>query len=226
VSDPVFPSRLLSSREPSTLDFVQYLFEGYSKRGLTNQTDKMAAISGIETRIARAFNCQIYYGIVGQFFCKTLLWQREAERLKKIDYGNKRVPSWSWMSYDGAIKFMIEPSDTIDSAIALGFYQNRRGCLNVEVADFWEFSLKEHDTEYEVLDLQGQKVGTIYYDTDDIIQSPQCVIVGRSPRSDEMYRYFILVVKPTLVQSEYERIGCGNIGSSHISRISGRVRLV
>ena len=226
MSDPVFPSRLLSSREPSTLDFVQYLFKDYSKRGLTNQTDKMVAISGIETRIARAFNCQIYYGIVGRFFCKTLLWQRETERLKKIDYGNKRVPSWSWMSYSGGIKFMIEPSDAFNSAIALGFYQNRRECLNVEIADFWEVSLKENDTEYEVLDLQGQKVGTIYYDTDDIIQSPQCIIVGRSPRSDEIYRYFILVVKPALVQSEYERIGCGNISSSHISRISGRVRLV
>lgn len=117
---------------------------------------------------------------------------------------------------------MIEPSETLDSASALGFYQNRRDCLNVEIADFWEFSLEENNTEYEVLDLQRQKVGTIYYDTDDSIQSPQCVIVGRSPQSV----YAILVVKPTLVQSEYERIGCGNISSSHVSRISGRVRLV
>lgn len=207
------------------LDFVQYLFRDYSKRGFTNQTDKMVAISGIETRIARAFNCQINYGIVGRFLCKTLLWQRETDRLKKIDHGSRRVPSWSWMSYIGAIKFMIEPKHGLDYAIALFFCPDRRECLNVEIADFWEVLLKEMDTKYEVLDLQGQKVGTIYYDTDDIIQSPQCVIVGQSP-GGYAHRYFILIVKPTLVQSEYERIGCGYIKPSHISRISGRVRLI
>jgi hypothetical protein len=47
--DPIFPERLLEAGYERTVDFMNSLFEDYSKRGLTHPTDRAIAISGLQT---------------------------------------------------------------------------------------------------------------------------------------------------------------------------------
>jgi hypothetical protein len=73
--------------------FIHFLSKEYSKRGLTNKTDRCVAISGLEARIARAIGCQSKYGIFWQYLHRNLLWQRSEEKMKRIEYDTLMVPS-------------------------------------------------------------------------------------------------------------------------------------
>ena len=46
--DPNFPNRLLKSGYQRTMEFIHFLFEDFSKRDLTEKTDRAVAISGLE----------------------------------------------------------------------------------------------------------------------------------------------------------------------------------
>ncbi|KAF2820942.1 hypothetical protein CC86DRAFT_374182 [Ophiobolus disseminans] len=53
-----FPERLLKAGSKRTIDFIQFLSTEYSKRGLTEKTNRCAAISRLESRIAQARKCE------------------------------------------------------------------------------------------------------------------------------------------------------------------------
>lgn len=109
--DPNFPDRLLASGDQRTMEFIYFLSEGYSKRGLTDGTDRCVAISGLEARIARAIGCESRYGIFQRYLHRNLLWQRsDGKKTKRIGYETSIVPSWSWMAYDGGIRGEWRPS--------------------------------------------------------------------------------------------------------------------
>jgi hypothetical protein len=108
--DPIFPKHLLESGYERTVDFINSLFEDYSKRDLTLPTDRAIAISGLQTRITRTLKCQESYGTLEKFLYRNLLWQRCSEKkMERIKYGNPKVPSWSWTAYLGGIKFIGVP---------------------------------------------------------------------------------------------------------------------
>ena len=97
------------------MEFIHFLSEAYSKRHLTEKTDRCVAISGLEARIARARGCQSRYGIFGEFLHRNLLWQRSGrEKMQRIGYEPGIVPSWSWMAYYGGIQFMDIPFGEVD----------------------------------------------------------------------------------------------------------------
>jgi hypothetical protein len=52
-----FPAWLLELSDQRTIEFIHFLSEEYSKRGLTKKTNRCVAISGLEDRIARAKRC-------------------------------------------------------------------------------------------------------------------------------------------------------------------------
>jgi hypothetical protein len=101
--DPNFPNRLLESGYRRTMEFIHFLFEDYSKRDLTEKTDKSVATSGLVARIAGALKCQSRYGIFQQYLHRNLLWQTSDNKMERIVYKNRNVPSWSWMAYNGGI---------------------------------------------------------------------------------------------------------------------------
>ncbi|KAF1366012.1 HET-domain-containing protein, partial [Lizonia empirigonia] len=106
--DPSFPDRLFRSGRGRTVEFIHFLFENYSKRGLTKDTDRCFAASGLEARIARALPCKNRrYGIFQEHFHRNLLWQTSDKQTERIAYtNNQEVPSWSWMTCSGGIEFM------------------------------------------------------------------------------------------------------------------------
>jgi hypothetical protein len=105
--DPIFPERLLEAGTGRTVEFLNSLFEGYSKRGLTQPTDRITAIFGLKSRIESTLGCEGRCGILKPFLHRNLLWQRHGtEKMERIGYDNLKVPSWSWMAYRGGIKFV------------------------------------------------------------------------------------------------------------------------
>ena len=239
--DPNFPDRLLLSGDRRTMEFIQVLSEDYSRRGLAVETDRCVAISGLMARIARARGCQSRYGIFEDYLHRNLLWLRSDEKVKRIGYTTQIVPSWSWMAYNGSIKFMEIPFDCVDWNVELRFnkkhkhmFFNKKGkdalVTNVEV--FRNCSLEQRDISYAVLDLSKAERGQIWYDIESSgdLHTERCVVVGRNSREDEHgprnKKYYILVVRLTSVDGEYTRVGVGWVQSDYVVRQRLNVRVV
>src|ERR1700754_883978 len=73
VLDPKFPVRLLQTSARVYLPFILRLLEEYSRRGLTDKTDRVAAIDGLQTRIAAELDCRGQYAVFEEDFHRYLL---------------------------------------------------------------------------------------------------------------------------------------------------------
>jgi len=228
--DPQFPNRLLKAGSGRVLGFIQYLFQDFSQRRLTNTTDRSVALSGIESRIAEAIKTKIIYGIPTKYIHEILLWQRqECEELKKITYVDKSIPSWSWVTYSGPIEFAISPATYMGWRTGLSFEGGPKIALSAtEVANFTGCEVKGEGVTKEILKKGGEGVvGWIRYDIME--DTPEfdvqrCIVVGRKDWARE--QYYVLVVNPSSLKHEYTRIGIAMIDASHLSRINGKVRVV
>lgn len=226
--DPNFPDRLLESGDKRTIEFIHFLFQVYSKRHLTEETDRCVAISGLEARIARAKGCESRYGIFQRYLHRNLLWQRsDGEKTKQIGYKTRAVPSWSWMAYNGGIQFMDIPFGDVDWNDKLRFNifkREERHALVTDIGVFRNCSLEQRDTRYAILDdSSGEKRGWIQYDIEANrdLHTKWCVVVGRRNK-----KYYILVVRLTSVDGEYKRVGVGQIQSDYVVRQRLDIRVV
>jgi hypothetical protein len=230
--DPSFPQRLLQSGNERTIEFIQFLSTEYSKRGLTYETDRRAAISGLESRIARARGGETRFGIFQSFLHRSLLWQRSEERDQdRIDYGAHIVPSWSWMAYNGSIKFTDVPFGSVEWERSLRFnkrYKYRRfnkkwkPALVTNISSFRNCSFKRSEAGCAILDSDRAERGEIQYDvkTHERLDSDRCVVLGRDVLESIAGKtnYYILVVRPTGMENEYTRVGAGRIQSDYVAR--------
>jgi hypothetical protein len=229
--DPIFPKRLLEAGSERIVDFINSLFEDYSKRDLTHLTDRAIAISGLQTRIAQTLKCQGNYGIFDRFLHRSLLWQRcSEEKMERIKYSGPKVPSWSWTAYRGGIKF-IRVSFSTREGIRwhqdLKFDDEQKDTLIGSVGKFWNCTIEQKESQHAILDSQGTKRGWLLFDVEDCtdIGLHRCVVIGRTGRKSEI-KYYILVVRSTGLKREYERVGVGLIWASHISKLEDNVRIV
>jgi hypothetical protein len=231
--DPNFPGRLVNAGVERTIEFIQFLSTEYSRRGLTEKTDRCTAISGLENRIAQVKKCETRFGIFESFLHRSLLWQRPEERnTDQISYKTQIVPSWSWMAYNGSIQFMDFAFSEVEWVGSLRFNNkpNEHSGLNEEwkpalVTDMGSFRTcnpKRRGIGYAILDLDGNERGWIQYDmeTHEPLDAERCVVVGRdSQESDAGKRkYYILVVRPTVMENEYTRVGAGWIRGDYVAR--------
>jgi hypothetical protein len=230
--DPSFPERLLDAGDNRTIEFIQFLSTEYSGRSLTEKTDRCAAISGLESRIAQAKNCETRFGIFQSFLHRSLLWQRSEERdTDRIDYGAQIVPSWSWMAYNGSIEFTSIPYGEVEWVRGLrfnerdehsGLNEKWKPALVTDINSLRKCNHERRGTGYAILDLDGVKRGWIQYDmeTHERLDAEGYVVVGRDSRESNAGKryYYILVVRPTGIENEYTRVGAGWIQSDHVAR--------
>ena len=87
----------------------------YSKLALSKIEDRPYAIAGLQSRLEKLYKTESTYGIVHCCLLKSLLWQRaETVRLKEIDDAKvKMIPSWSWMKYQGEIRYRQIPAGNV-----------------------------------------------------------------------------------------------------------------
>jgi hypothetical protein len=116
-----------------TLRFLEHLLTDYSERRLTKSTDRAVALSGLTDRIKRALSCNEYYGIFDIYLHRNLLWRRQQcdIPMTRIDYSSKKVPTWSWIAYNGGIKFIDDSWGSLDVYENLKFAEDR----NILLAD-------------------------------------------------------------------------------------------
>lgn len=155
------------------------------------------------------------YGVFDVYLRRGLLWQRNQASLHRITFpttpNNERaaVPSWSWMAYEGAIRYMNLP---------LGGVEWNR--WEQDVISPWE-GVKEGNqivAELRVL-VRGIQTSVVEPGARVFLDEPsltfgrpfKCVIVGSSKESHQRKdtTYYVLVVTRLEAQEEnvYERAG-------------------
>jgi hypothetical protein len=112
------PDLLSSSRFPMTISGLseggarssfEYIYTAFTRRELSKLKDRQYAVRGLEERLKALYKSEITYGIVHCCLHSSLLWQRSGDRLEDIKDETKKIPSWSWMKYSGAISYGTIP---------------------------------------------------------------------------------------------------------------------
>jgi hypothetical protein len=123
LGDSSFPDSVESRSNQNRVYLLQSIFKTYTKLAFTNLTDRSVAISGLESRFARAFGTEGSYGIFQRYLHRSTLWQRSGDKMKRIkpppDLPEWKVPSWSWMAYEGEISYMDIPFEEVEWSDAI-----------------------------------------------------------------------------------------------------------
>lgn len=249
--DPYFPESLGLRTSQEKVRLFQDLFETYAQLGMARATDRAAAIAGLEQRLATTFRTRCAYGVFERFLHRSLLWQRpEPAKLKRIRYpdDDAEVPSWSWMAYDGRIKYLdidperVEWSEDV-RLLAADDDKTNTHTLQAQVRRFKNVTLgRDDDGNYLIMDKKGRITsGWLRYDGKRRhTRKHKCVVIGRQditsrpgrssrstankPDSSNL-EYYVLVV--TAVQSNdrraYRRVGVGLVPAGYIEFREGDV---
>jgi hypothetical protein len=86
-------------------------------------------------------------------------------------------------------------------------------------------TMESEGSRYAVFDLSKTNRGWIRYDVEDgkNLLEEHCVVVGSTENSEN---YYILLVRPTGIDSEYEQVGMGQVSKNCLVRMRVDVRVV
>lgn len=171
--------------------------------------------------MGRALDTNVQYGIFDCFLHRLLLWKRSDTKSGPIHYENSDVPSWSWMFYNGSIEFLTHSRLRVPKVKSLSFESNRG--INIEVRQFESCYMDQTDNLTILVD--ARNVGFIYFDMDSTERNEfrNCVVIGISAddRNDDPDKeYYILAVRKTAGEEEYERLGAGQVRARYVSKKS------
>jgi hypothetical protein len=131
-----------------------WAIEGYSRRHLTNSTDKLPALSGLAQNVfhpQRATGGNYLAGLWSNDILRQLLWENGEQRLATFCEANYiplssvrtirklsksttyRAPSWSWVAYDGPIYNDRDKDDLIPDLALDPEHWERSKKLNLKV---------------------------------------------------------------------------------------------
>jgi hypothetical protein len=105
----LFPTENLS---PDPFSNYKERVEEYSKRTLSNQSDILDAFSGISSTLYSPYTELFFFGLPQSGFDAALLWTPDAADgpfRQRFTVDVLVLPSWSWISHQGQIKFDPEP---------------------------------------------------------------------------------------------------------------------
>ncbi|OCK74561.1 HET-domain-containing protein [Lepidopterella palustris CBS 459.81] len=242
LSDHQFPKSSLGNSDRDKISLFESVFEKFSKSGLTVNTDRPIAISGVEKRLAKAFDTDGRYGVFQCYLHRSLLWHRSGSRnLKQIQYPKSReVPSWSWMAYDGEIRYMNIPFNEVEWSSAIHYRpastpRNVLGCL-YRPGNTPGIELEVQAEQFSLLanglsllagppSTKEKRKGCLIFDEHNrrSVRMLRCVVLGRQlPKENSGHKRYIMVIEPVSeADNTYRRIGVGIIKERHISPIPG-----
>ncbi|KAI1281190.1 heterokaryon incompatibility protein-domain-containing protein [Xylaria sp. FL0933] len=229
LGDPNFPRSVDQFAKGLRIEIFQNLYEKYSRLALSYPSDRPLAIRGLESRLIDTFGTTGGVGIFDIYLHRSLLWQRADNILKRItSIRDARVPSWSWMAYDGPICYLTVPfggvtwSEDITSPFSkdsIGRYSASEGLKGRKSIATSPLELQA--PVWNLLDAEsGQRIMDDPYRVFD--QPVQCVVLGKSKTSslDESQVHWVLLVHPIKVAdnvASYERVGVGILKKCHIA---------
>ncbi|KAK0638916.1 heterokaryon incompatibility protein-domain-containing protein [Cercophora newfieldiana] len=226
VLDANFPTRLRTAGHDRTVDFIKYLFKKYSRCGITFESDRDVAISGLVERIGASLETGARYGIFTCFLADLLLWKRsDGEMADRIEYSGRTVPSWSWMAYSRGIDFISDPTLVVPPHTDLCFHNNKPALI-VKVRQFANCRIEQEGERYAIVADTGKMVGTLWFDR-GYIEFRHCVVIGmrKDNMDDARKTYYILVVRGKGPGQGYERLGVGEVEARYVSKKCNREEL-
>jgi hypothetical protein len=210
-----------------TLRLYQNLYERYSTLGLSYPTDRQRAIAGLEKRLMKALKSSGGYGIFQSkdekknYFHRGLLWQRSGARIERIKFKSEdQVPSWSWMAFNGGIRYMNVPLGDIEKAkdTVSPFERLETGMLHTDIS-----SGSTAELQAPVRTLATETPEWLILDEPErILAKPlKCVIIGRRIKQavDGQRTHYAMVISFLSVEEGveiYERAGVAYLGTAEI----------
>jgi hypothetical protein len=227
LGDANFPDSALKYFRDGRQLLYQYLFEMYSRLAFTRYADRAVAILGLQDRLAEGFKTRAAYGFFSVYFARGLLWKSSEYQSMKpiIQPPDRRVPSWSFFSKEGAIKYLKLKFDQIvwaNEDFRNPFSRNSTGDmatlyglarrLNMSKQDMLNYVMLDERREFEVEDLR-------------------CIVIGRDKldgRTDNP-EYHVLIVHRTgsnLEPDIYERVGVASLIPEKVYQGGSWIRVV
>jgi hypothetical protein len=228
LGDSDFPSAVETRYKGGRVMLVQSLYNQYSKRAFWDAQDRPIGISGLERRLALAFNTRGGYGVFQSFLERNLLWKKgdETQPLKRIQFPlGRNVPTWSWMAYDGVISYVdvdfgkVEWTNEYSSPFDSG--SGAKGKWH------WEANGTNRPPVLGLKRVRQLKDGelppTISLDISDSRNSDsfRCIVLGKA-RSDDNFdelssRCYVLIVKSSPdIRGVFTRAGAGMLRDNDI----------
>lgn len=206
---------------------LQDLYEKYSGLAFTVPSDRSVAILSLERRLARTFKTQATYGLFAIYFGRGLLWQRGSpQRMKHIAWKDTQpVPSWSWFSKEGPIKYMQLEFERIEWATKDfdGPFLRRSRASSLPTLPTADRSIATFKAPAQSLILtEFELLARVTFDAEDEfkIQDLRCVIVGRDKADDDEHqpRVHVIVIHPSdaLDDAMYKRVGVASLMPLHL----------
>lgn len=118
---------------------------------------------------------------------------------------------------------------------SLSFESNQ--CINIEVRQFENCYMNQADNltilaeTGKETEKETENVGSIYFDMDSTERNEfrNCVVIGISAKDfndDPDKEYYILAVRKTAGEGEYERLGAGQVRARYILKKSSAGKLL
>ncbi|KAH8647687.1 hypothetical protein BX600DRAFT_518114 [Xylariales sp. PMI_506] len=237
LGDSDFPTSALKYFKGGRIMLSQRLYKMYSELSFTEPTDRSVAMLGLEQRLASTFQTRAEFGILEEYLQRSLLWQRASDShgvrqqratLARITTyaGDRRVPSWSWMAYTGAIEYLEVPfkhTDWLHADLKNPFEGGslRHGHKSVGVVA--ELKAVACDMSISPVDLQIR----VRFDDENVVvikEMLRCVVIGKeneeSAVDKESRVHYVLVIRPCVGEVDkgyYERVGVGRLLTRHLS---------
>jgi len=177
ILDPAFLKRLTRSGYTRTLEFIHHMFKEYAQAGLSKQSDKEVALSGLLRRMQNTIDSKCVYGTFRCFLSRLLLWRvsnRMENEIACTGDNENQLPSWSWMSHDH-IEFFPEEED-IQVPIDISSFDCDNQ-LHVQIFELRNDHVKEQGEYHMVL---RDDAGEFWFDSHQKTQIHNCVVVGKS----------------------------------------------
>ncbi|PVH75774.1 HET-domain-containing protein [Cadophora sp. DSE1049] len=219
LGDANFPHSVNDYVKGLKIQLYQDLYVRYSNLALSFNTDRPIAIKGLETRLIRTFETVGSYGIFDLYLHRGLLWQRSGDALKRItSFRGQCVPSWSWMAYDGGIRYMDVPLGKASWAEEITSPFKARSTNSPDNGD--ERGLEAR--VWDIVDVEPQSPQLIMDEPGRTFDWPlKCVIVGTNKKSkqNEHQVHYTMIVSFFIGENGvgvYERVGVGFLERRHI----------
>ncbi|KAI8632601.1 hypothetical protein F5Y19DRAFT_491226 [Xylariaceae sp. FL1651] len=238
LGDANFPYSALEYYRDGRQMLVQDLYERYSGLAFTKSWDRSVAILGLQDRLARAFKTQAAFGFFDMYFARLLLWMRRDSRpmarIAQRPGSRHRVPTWSWFSREGAIKYMKLEFQRIEWAkeeFKSPFKQNcqlelerQRSCtfLGLTGDGTSAVTLRGLARRFSMEKIDMLVNITFDEEQDFEVEDLRCVIIGRDKeeRNTEVVKYHVLIIYQVGRVSEeavYERVGVASLKPEHVA---------
>jgi len=121
------------------------------------------------------------------------------------------------MAYNKGIQFIDIPFSAVNWINNLQFNKGREPILITNIGEFRDCTIEPDGEHYTILDFGRTKRGWIQYNVkeDEDLFKKRCVVARKKSSKYrgglDIKEYYILVIRPTSIDSEYRRVRVGLI---------------